>query len=102
MTRVWVAVCALFNLGVCAGIGWRVLAVPENHWGLDHRWLIPWFALQLLLSVVPRAPLSNAARGLLGVSSALALVFVVFVTQRNGLVPYELWIQRGMPAKWQS
>jgi hypothetical protein len=100
--RLAIALCALFNLAACAALGWRVAAVPENHWGLDHRWLIPLFALQLVFSVLPRLPLTSAARGLLAVSSALALVLVVVLTQQNALLPYELWIERGMPAKWQS
>ncbi len=102
MIRAAVALGALFNLAVCAVIGWRVAAVPENHWGLDHRWFIPLFALQLVLCVLPRVPMTSKARALLAASSALALALVLVVTQQNALLPYELWIERGMPTKWQS
>jgi hypothetical protein len=36
------------------------------------------------------------------VSSALTLALVVMLAQQNAPFPYELRIERGMPAKWQS
>jgi hypothetical protein len=71
MIRSVVALCALFKVAMCVAIGWRVTVVPENHWGVDQRWLIPLFALQLVGCVLPRVPLTSAARGLLAVTSAL-------------------------------
>jgi hypothetical protein len=91
-----------FNLVTLAALSWRVATTPDNHWGLDHRRLIPVFAAELIACAVPRMPLHRLARLSVASSSAAALVAVVAFTQLNALVPYEVWIRRGMPAKWEQ
>jgi hypothetical protein len=89
------------NLATLAALSWRVASTPENHWGLDHRRLIPLFAAELVVCALPRVRLGRLPRLAVALSSAAALVVVVGFTELNALVPYEVWIRRGMPAKWE-
>jgi hypothetical protein len=79
-------------------IAHRVLRYPVNHWGFDVRWLAVVFVVQVTAAVVVRrgAPrtlvASVIAAGVLAAAGSWALV------EWNVLVPYELWLKRGMPA----
>jgi hypothetical protein len=99
--RILAYLATAFNVASLLALSWRVATTPENHWGLDHRLLLPVFAAELLMCALPRIPLSRLLRLAVALSSAVALGAVVAFTQLNALVPYEVWVRRGMPAKWE-
>ena len=96
-----VAARALIALdaAIWAYLGYRIASFPENHWGLDNRLLVPFFAVQCALAVVfvRRVPRSLALALLL--VSALSAAGAATLISANVLLPYELWLKRGMPAR---
>jgi hypothetical protein len=80
-------------------LGWRLMKYPENHWGFDNRWLVPFFAAQLLLAFWLGNRLPRVLRAVLMVTAALSVVASTLLITQNMLLPYELWIDRGMPMR---
>jgi hypothetical protein len=103
VTSIVLKVGASLALGIDAAIGWylgwRLIKYPENHWGFDNRLLIPFFAAQLLLAFWFRSRLPRGLRGVLMVASGLGVVASTLLITQNILLPYELWIDRGMPMR---
>jgi hypothetical protein len=94
-------VCAT-GVGFFAAMCWRLFVVVENHWAYDHRWLRYLFLAELGMSALTSKQLTPG----LGISLSLLLFACLVVLEGslyfNGLVPYNLWIERGMPLKWHS
>lgn len=78
----------------------RLVSYPENHWGVDSRYLVAFFGLQLAAVLVVQKQLGRRLWGILTAASALSVVASVLLVQLNILVPYELWLRRGMPERW--
>lgn len=78
----------------------RVASHPENHWGLDNRYLVALFALQLVAALVVRKQLGQRLWRALTAASVVSVLASMLLVQLNILVPYELWIRRGMPERW--
>jgi hypothetical protein len=88
-----------FNLGVLVVLGWRLAGPLSNHWAFDHRYWIPFLASELLIAALVR---DRVLRWFMLGSGVLALGLTVLSITENGLLPYNLWIRRGMPLKWQT
>ncbi|HKP59868.1 MAG TPA: hypothetical protein VJV78_24255 [Polyangiales bacterium] len=80
-------------------IGHRIVSFPENHWGFDNRLLLPFFAIQLAAAtaLVRRLPRRLSITFVL--IAALCVAASVALISTNALLPYELWLKRGMPAR---
>jgi hypothetical protein len=90
---------SLFGIGLLfwAFVGFRLLKYPENHVG--------WNVLWSLVVFLPLAAVSFA--GYFLDQSRIALIIAIFAVisalavfalyQFNILVPYEIWLKRGMP-----
>lgn len=86
---------------IWAAIAFRIYRYPENHVGYSVLWLLPLFATMVVVGVWRRAALGHFDGYawlllLVGVSSATA-AFVLY--EANILVPYEVWLKRGMPER---
>lgn len=80
--------CGLFWLGVL----YRVVRYPAPHTALNVLWLIPFFACSAAYGVWSGQRLSLWT----GLASVLG---VWLLYQFNILVPYEVWLKRGMPPR---
>ena len=89
----------VLNALIWLAISFRVFSYPENHWGLDNRVLIPWFGAQLVAAWVMRKALGRSALITFTAAALISLIGAVALLQWNVLVPYELWLKRGMPER---
>lgn len=80
-------------------IGYRIATFPENHWGFDNRMLIPFFAIQLAIAIALMRRLPRRLSIAFMVVAALSVAASVALISTNALLPYELWLKRGMPAR---
>jgi hypothetical protein len=84
---------------IWAYLGYRIVSFPENHWGMDNRVLVPFFAIQCALAVLLLRRLPKALSLSLLLVSALSVAASSTLVSSNVLLPYELWLKRGMPAR---
>lgn len=91
--------CFCINLTLLTLLSWRLWFVEENHWAADHR--------LALIALIPQVPLAWLARhrllqGAMVTSWAVVVGLTIISVHYNALLPYNLWIERGMPAKWTT
>ena len=80
-------------------LSFRIVSFPENHWGIDTRLLVLFFAVQCVLALLLARRLPKTLRIALVLVSALSVAVSVTLISANVLLPYELWLKRGMPAR---
>ena len=86
---------------IWVAIVFRIFRYPENHLGYSVLYLLPLFAATVAAGAWRRATLGRFDRlasllCIVGVGSAAA---VCVLYQGNILVPYEVWLKRGMPER---
>ena len=91
------------NIAAGALLIWRAVRfAPDNHWAVETRFLwIPAGATLLwgLMDLVKRR--ARARLGMAVLAAAVLLGGLVFVLDYfNVLVQYEVWLDRGFPARW--
>lgn len=99
MKKWLIALLVAVNLAFLLVLTWRLVTVPENHWGLDHRWSLAFWGAECLAGIFAKSLVARE-RAVLLLASGCCIAVVAFSIYANGLLPYELWIKRGMPAKW--
>lgn len=100
---VWIAVALLaVDFAVGGYLAWRIWNIPENHWGPDNRLLIPFFATQLVVAVLWWRALPRNVAVVFASMAALCTLASSLLISKNLLLPYELWLERGMPERWQT
>jgi hypothetical protein len=84
-----------------AGIGWRLVRYPENHAGFNVLWSLALFAGMGVVAVGRRlltGRFDGQIYALLG-TALVSAVAVVLIYKLNVLLPYEVWLKRGMPPR---
>jgi hypothetical protein len=71
-----------------------VLRYPENHIGFHLLWLLPLFLVGAGIGFWRRETASGRWAIL---ASALSMVLLLLMYFFNVLLPYEVWLRRGMP-----
>lgn len=99
MKRWLVTLIVALNVAFLFVLTWRLVAVPENHWGFDHRWSLAIWGAEWLAVLFGKS-LTARERAALLLTSGCCILVVAISIYANGLLPYELWIKRGMPGKW--
>jgi hypothetical protein len=100
VTRLVAASVALLNLAWIGLLAWRLWVVPENHWAWDQRGVVTILAVELGLIWVSRGWWRGCELALVAAPAMVGLGLTLATLEFNGLLPYNLWIQRGMPLKW--
>lgn len=91
----------LVDIGIVSAMAFRIVAARANHWGADTRLLAVPMVLSVAAGMLPLAVkrrLSPLAIALVA-AGALSLVLLWAAVATNTLLPYELWLERGMPAR---
>ena len=80
-------------------LGYRLVSFPENHTGFDTRRFIYLFSAQAAIAVVLLRQLPKPLAIALLLASALCLAGSVLLITHDILLPYDLWLKRGMPER---
>lgn len=95
--RRWLSIsAALFTALVWAALLARVVRYPDNHVGYNVLRLAPLFAGVAGVGLLRRLDRLGVALLLAGL---LSIVLVVCLYTFDILVPYEVWLKRGMPPR---
>lgn len=97
--RAWYFFCLALDVSILAVLFWRVVLIPENHWGFDNT-CFPWMLVPQLLCLAGLRWIGNERSRCNSVAAllcALTLLASWLCVELNLLLPYELWIRRGMP-----
>lgn len=103
ITAVNFLLAVLSFLGTLAAgfVAFRIFKHGENHVGWNILYLLPLFMGVMILSVV-KLYLQNWSGFLCYLLIGLSLVSIALILciyQFNVLVPYEIWLKRGMPPR---
>lgn len=98
-TAAWIALA--LTSATWLAVASRVLRYSENHVGYNVLWLIPLFAGTAALGLLHRAVLGrmDILAWIVVLGGALSVVAIAGIYHFNVLLPYDVWLKRGMPPR---
>nr|WP_086940410.1 hypothetical protein [Thaumasiovibrio occultus] len=87
----------LFSGTLIGLLSYRVMSDPGNHWGFNILWLNSIFVLLLVMNFTLPWTTRLRRRAAVGIYSLMAIGMIIAMYHFNVLLPYEVWLDRGMP-----
>ena len=84
------------GLFIWIGVTYRLLNQPENYWGFNIMWAQTLFLVNLAIAWTTK-PVSNIAI----IFNLTSITLINFIFYFNVLVPYEIWLDRSMPTRFE-
>lgn len=81
------------------GIIYRLVRFPENHVGWNILNGMPLFGFLLVLLLMTNRLGSSRVKWIGLLYSLISIIFIGLAYYFNVLLPYEVWLQRGMPPR---
>ncbi len=78
---------------------YRIIKYPENYVGWNILWVNGLFLISTLFSILDLRE-ENRKRSLVIVTfSVVSITFIISIYFLDILIPYDLWVQKGMPER---